>query len=94
MDSVVLLVLHSPREKFWGVLGDVTAAGVFIRCLDLNAFDDWVRAVTNNETFIGLTDQFFPMWRVERMTRDESVEGIPSLVEQFEHRTGRSIYDF
>ena len=43
----VLLVLHTPREKCWGVLDEITAAGVFLRGLDLNAFDDWVSAVVH-----------------------------------------------
>ena len=85
----VLLVLHSPREKCWGILDEISAAGVFLRGLDLNAFDDWVRAVAHDEPFIGVTDLFFPMWRVERLTRDEAAGGIPSLAEQFENRTGR-----
>ncbi len=93
-DSVVILVLHSPREKCWGVLGDVNAAGIFIRGIDLNSFDDWLRSVVKDEIFIGPADQFFPMWRVERMTRDESSMGVPSLQEQFEQRTGRSILEF
>lgn len=92
--SVVLLVLHSPREKCWGVLGEVNSAGIFIRGIDLNSFDDWLRAIVNNESYFGLSDQFFPMWRVERMSRDESSEGIPSLAEQFEQRTGRRIEEF
>ncbi len=41
----ILLVLQSPREKCWGILDEITAAGVFLRGLDLNAFDDWIRAV-------------------------------------------------
>ena len=90
----ILMVLHSPREKCWGVLDEISAAGVFLRGLDLNAFDDWTRAVAHDEPFVGLTDLFFPMWRVERLTRDEPVEGIPSLAEQFEHRTGRKVEEF
>ena len=92
--AAVILVLHSPREKCWGVLGEVNAAGVFLRGLDLNAFDDWVGAVLHDEIFIGLSDLFFPMWRVERLSRDESTGGITSLAEQFEQRTGRSLREF
>ncbi len=66
----VILVLHSPREKCWGILDEVNAAGVFLRGLDLNAFDDWVRAVAHDEPFIGLSDLFFPMWRIERCRRN------------------------
>src|SRR5918999_1596979 len=89
--AAVVVVLHSPREKCWGVLDEISAAGVFLRGLDLNAFDDWVRAVTHDEPFIGLADLFFPMWRVERISRDESAGGVLSLTEQAEQRTGRGI---
>ncbi|MEJ7618563.1 MAG: hypothetical protein WKF30_16715 [Pyrinomonadaceae bacterium] len=92
--AAVVLVLHSPREKYWGVLKEISAAGVFVRCLELNAIDDWARAVNHGEAFIGLTDQFFPMWRVERVTRDEPSGEIPSLAQQFEARTNRLVSDF
>ena len=92
--AAVVVVLHSPREKCWGLLDEINAAGVFLRGLDLNAFDDWVRAVARDEPFIGLTDLFFPMWRVERLSRDESAGGVPSLAEQFEQRTGRDLKEF
>jgi hypothetical protein len=89
----IVLVLHSPREKCWGILDELNAAGVFLRGLDLNSFDDWVRAVSHDEPFMGLSDLFFPMWRVERLSRDEASGGIPSLYEQVEQRTGRSVQE-
>lgn len=92
--AAVLVVLHSPREKCWGVLDEINAAGVFLRGLDLNAFDDWTRAVAGGEPSVGLSDLFYPMWRVERLSRDERAGEIPSLVEQFEARTGRSLQEF
>jgi hypothetical protein len=92
--AAILVVLHSPREKCWGVLDEISAAGVFLRGIDLNAFDDWTQSVAHDEPFAGLTDLFFPMWRVERLTRDESSEGLPSLAEQFERRTGRKLEEF
>lgn len=90
----VVLILHSPREKCWGVLGEISAAGVFLRGLDLNAFDDWLRALVRDEPFMGVSDLFFPMWRVERVALDEPSGGVPSLAEQFEQRTGRKLEDF
>ena len=39
--TAVVIVLHTPREKCWGVLDELNQAGVFLRGLDLNAFDDW-----------------------------------------------------
>ena len=92
--AVVVIVLQSPREKCWGVLEEINAAGIFVRGLDLNAFEDWTRAVAHGEPFIGLTDMFLPMWRVERLTRDESGGGVPSMAEQFEQRTGKSVFEF
>lgn len=91
--ETVVIVLHSPREKCWGVLNEINAAGIFLRGIDLNAFDDWTSAIAHDEPFIGLTDLFLPMWRVERLTRDESAGGVQSLAEQFEQRTGKRILD-
>ena len=89
--TAVVLVLHSPREKCWGLLDEITTAGVFLRGLDLNSFDDWLHSLLHDEPFVGLNDHFFPLWRVERLTRDETVAGVPSLYEQAERRTGQSI---
>jgi hypothetical protein len=89
--SAVILVLHSPREKCWGILDEINQAGVFLRGLDLNAFDSWVHAVAHDEPFIGLGDLFFPMWRVERISRDEAAGELPSLSQQVERRTGRPV---
>lgn len=87
----VVIVLHTPREKCWGMLDEISQAGVFLRGLDLNAFDDWVSTVVHAEPFVGFGDLFFPMWRVERIAKDESAGGVPSLCEQVEKRTGRTI---
>jgi len=88
--SPILVVLHTPREKCWGMLDEISSAGVFLRGIDLKAFDDWLSAVIHDEPFIGLGSLFFPMWRVERIARDETSEEVPSLRQQVEQRTGRS----
>jgi len=41
----IVVVLHTPKEKYWGVLDEISTSGVFLRGLDLNAFDGWVAAV-------------------------------------------------
>jgi hypothetical protein len=89
--TAVVIVLHTPREKCWGVLDEINPAGVFLRGLDLNAFDDWVSALVHSEPFPGFGDLFFPLWRVERISRDEAAGGVPSLCEQLEKRTGLTI---
>jgi hypothetical protein len=92
--AIVVIVLHSPREKCWGALDRISASGVFLRGLDLGAFDDWVGAVAHDEPFIGPSDLFFPLWRVEHIARDEAAGGVPSLAEQFEQRTGRELQEY
>lgn len=89
--ELVVLVLHSPREKIWGVLQEINSSGVFVRGVDLNAFDDFLRAFQANEHFYGFSSLFFPLWRVERITKDERDGDIPSLTEQFEQRTNTKI---
>jgi len=89
----ILIVLQNPREKCWGVLDDITTAGVFLRGLDLNAFDEWIRAIVHDEVTVGLGSLFYPMWRVEKIEKDESTAGIPSLAIQVEQRTGRKLED-
>ena len=89
--TAIVLVLRSPREKCWGILDAISPAGVFLRGLDLNAFDDWVSAIVHQEPFFGFGDLFFPMWRLERISKDEASGGVPSLCEQVERRTGHTI---
>jgi hypothetical protein len=89
----ILIVLQNPREKCWGLLDDITTAGVFLRGLDLNAFDEWIRAIVHDEVTVGLGSLFYPMWRVEKIEKDESIGGIPSLAIQVEQRTGRKLED-
>lgn len=91
--TAVVVTLQNPREKIWGILDEITLAGVFLRGLDLNSFDDWVSAVAHDEQFIGIGDLFLPMWRVERISKDEPSGGVPSLCEQAERRTGRKLIE-
>lgn len=93
-DSVVMVILQNPREKIWGVLREVNPAGVFVRGIDLNVFDDFASAVASGETFYGLGEHFFPLWRVEKVVADEPNGDVPALSEQFERRTGKHISEF
>jgi len=90
----VLVNLHSPREKVWGVLRELNTAGVFIRGIDLNTFDDWVQMIVRGERNMGLTHVFLPMWRVERVALDETVDEIPSLAAQFYSRVGLTVSEY
>lgn len=92
-DSIII-VLHSPREKVVGILHEIAAAGIFVRGIDLSYFEEWTSAIKNGEPYLPMQEYFFPMWRVERATRDESSFEMPSLAEQFHQTTGLDLADF
>lgn len=89
--EIVVVVLHTPREKLLGVLREIGPAGIAVRSIDLGYFDDWCRAVAADEPHLDMSENFFPMWRVERLTMDEGSASIPSLREQFRTRTGQEL---
>jgi len=75
----VIAVLHTPREKLLGIVHEINAAGINIRSIDLGYFDDWCRSIAAGEDHLQMSDNFFPLWQVERITRDESAGTIPSM---------------
>ena len=94
-NSIILLSLHTPKEKIWGQLVSLHAAGVTVRGIDLNSFDDFIRQVLDPDgERIGLSTLFFPMQRVERIALDERHGSIPSMAERFEQKVGRSLADY
>jgi hypothetical protein len=89
--SLVVLSLHTPREKYWGRLHAILPAGVIVRGLALDVFDDWLRQERNRgERAIAPTTVFFPMGRVERIEGDESVGPVSSFGKRFAVAVGRS----
>jgi len=90
----VIVVLHTPREKLFGVLDEISAAGLFVRAIELSYFDDWCRSIVDGEQYLPMTDYFLPMWRLERMMRDEGSAEAKSMSEDFEQRTGRKLREF
>jgi hypothetical protein len=93
--SIVVLSLHTPKEKLWGELKDISNAGVTVRGIDLGSFDDFVSQVLHPEgDRVGLPTLFFPMLRIERIALDEARGSIPSMAELFEKKTGRTLGDY
>ena len=86
--AVVLVTLNTPREKFWGVVLELTPAGLGVRGIDLNSFDDFARLVREGEP-VAAGALFFPMHRVERIELDARNGSIPSLAERFASKSGR-----
>ncbi len=89
----VLIYLHTPREKVFGVLLALQPAGIAVRGIDLAAFDDFRHQEARGETGLGLVTLFYPMSRVERMERDATVGGIEGIADRFRRETGRSILE-
>jgi hypothetical protein len=49
LDSIVIVNLQAPRERFFGRLLAMATYGVTVRGIDLNAFDDWMDHITHRE---------------------------------------------
>ena len=84
---IVLVTLASPREKFWGAILSVSAAGISLSGCELVSFEDCVATIRSGEVFTPAV-VFFPMHRVERVEMDASANGLPSLAERFAAETG------
>ena len=92
--SPVIVYLHSPKEKVWGLLLATMAAGVVVRGVDLHAFEDWMRQeARGEEPLLGPSTMFYPMTRLERMERDETVGTIPGYAERFLREVGHTVYE-
>ena len=94
LNSIVVLNLQSPRERFFGRLIEISASGVTVRGIDLNAFDDWMNHINyREETGLQPTTIFFPLHRVEKIILDEGIGAIPSLSDTFLTKVGMSVED-
>ena len=93
--SIVVVSLHTPKEKVWGELLAIHPAGITMRGIDLTSFDHFIRQINEPDgERIGLPTVFFPMNRVERVALDEPSGAIPSMAELFSRKVGRSLADY
>ena len=93
--SLVIVNLVNPKEKFFGVLSSLSAAGVTARAINLDSFEDWVRQIARGEEVeIDLLTMFFPLFRVERIFLDEPAGAIKSYSQIFEDIAGRPIREY
>ena len=95
-DSALVIVnLVNPKEKFFGVLSSLSAAGVTARAINLDSFEDWVRQIARGEELeIDLLTMFFPLFRVERIFLDEPAGTIKSYSQMFEDVVGKPIREY
>jgi len=93
--TVAIVNLQNPREKVIGIIHEVLPAGIVIRGVDVNSFQDWAAEVAKDASasVICPTTMFFPMHRVIRCYEDEDMGDVPSFSTQFANRTGKLIMD-
>ncbi len=90
--SLVIVNLVNPKEKFFGVLTALSPAGVTIRAINLESFDDWVRQIArDDEPNLDLITMFVPLFRVERIFLDEAAGAIQSFGQRFEDAVGKTV---
>jgi hypothetical protein len=95
VNSIVIVSLTAPKEKVWGQLLALNAAGVTVRGIELDSFDDFVRQVLDqDEATVGMTTVFFPIHRVERLAMDEPSGSIPSLSDRFRQKVGLTVREY
>ena len=95
INSIVIVSLISPKEKIWGQILLLETKGVTVRGIELDAFDDFIRQVIQQEeTAVGLNTVFFPMHRLERIIVDEPSGSIPSLAQRFHDKVGLTIHEY
>lgn len=90
--ALVLVNLVNPKEKLYGVLRALSPAGVTMRAINLDSFDDWVRQIARgDEPSIEMVTMFVPLFRVERIFLDEPSGAIQSYSQRFEDVVGMPI---
>lgn len=87
--QLVVVVLHSPRERLWGALLGLEGPGLAIRGIDVAPWEEVLSLVRKGMADqVSLSTRFLPMHRIESLYLDERSSGVPSLGELFRDRTG------
>ena len=93
--SLIIVNLVNPKEKFFGVLAALSPAGVTMRGINLDSFEDWIHQIARNEEpDLDLITMFVPLFRVERIFLDEPSGAIKSYGQRFEQVAGVPLLTF
>jgi len=81
--------LHSPKERVWGELVEISNAGVTVRGYRFECLRRFRQpgVAFRKAKRIGLPTLFFPMLRIERIALDEVRGSIPSMADMFEKKS-------
>ncbi len=94
MDAGTLVLVHlvAPREKYWGLLVTLSPAGLTLRGLELDLFDEWARQQRPGaDPELGVTTLFVPLHRVEKIFEDTRIGSVGSYAERFFEIAGRDV---
>jgi hypothetical protein len=90
--TLVLVHLVSPKEKYWGVLQALEPAGLTMRGISVELFDDWARQHrTGGDAELGIARMFVPLHRIEKVFEDARVGSVASYAERFFEMVGRDV---
>jgi len=93
--SLVIVNLVNPKEKFFGVLSALSPAGITVRAINLDSFEDWMRQLARgDDPNLDLITMFVPLFRVERVFLDEPSGMIKSYGQRFEEVVGMTIQQY
>lgn len=94
-NALVIANLIAPKEKFYGVLRALSPAGVTMRAVNLDSFDDWIHQIARaEEAEIEMVTMFVPLSRVERIFLDEPAGMVKSYTQRFAQVVGREVLDY
>ena len=92
--SIVVVSLHSPKEKVWGELLEMSVAGVSLRGIDLGAFDDFEgQSSARRRCSEFATLHATAAYRTYRARRASGLD-FPSLAGMDENRSPRALHDY
>jgi hypothetical protein len=93
--SLVIVNLVNPKEKFFGVLSALSPAGITVRAINLESFEDWMRQLARgDDPNLDLITMFVPLFRVQRIFLDEPSGLIKSYGQRFEEVVGMTIQQY
>ena len=93
--AAIIVNLVNPKEKFFGILTSLSPAGVTLRGINLDSFEDWIRQVAgSDEPDLALITMFVPLFRVERIFLDEPTGAIKSFSQRFEEVVGKTMREY
>ena len=90
--TLVLVHLVAPKEKYWGVLVSLGPAGMTLRGLELELFEEWARQQRPGvDPELGVATLFVPLHRVEKVFEDTRIGSVASYAERFFEIAGRDV---